>query len=496
MMRSSDAADDDEAEFPDVRLLAAGELNQLDRDLSGYGEGQSLRWVQRLQAPLAILEIRDGDWSFAGVSAGFLHALELSLSEIEDRRLDEVLSREAVLPLIQAADRVRAGATGVAVAVPVRMTDRRSRRVSFSLHAMPKGAVLIEAVADIPTTGATALRRVLLDHLNLIGAGAIYVYDRSPSVALNLSVLLGFAGETSPARSARGMVHPEDLTRFMAHRRSLGASPEGEVARVTARMRHTDGDWRWIEVREQVLSRGPGGAVRQILGFASDVTEHYRLAEASSRLSAAVLQAELDERRRIARELHDSMAQHLVVIDLALSRMQREAGDALPIDAVEEIKDALQAAHGEVRTFSYLLHPPDLKRLGLAGAIRKFATGFGARTGLILNLAIDELPTLDAVSGLTLFRIAQEALMNVHRHARASHVEVRLHVLAGEVELDVLDDGVGTSAEHLEHVLVHGAAGVGISGMKARLEQLDGRLRLEVLRRGFRLRATLPVRPG
>ena len=492
-MRSSDAADDNEDGFPDISLLAAGEPNQLDRDLSDYGEGQSLRWIQRLQAPLAILEIRDGGWSFAGVSAGFLHALELSLSEIEDRRLDEVLSREAVLPMIQAADRVRAGATGVSVTVPVRMSERRSLRVNFALHAMPNAAVMIEAA---PAAGVTALRRVLFDHLNLIGAGATYVYDRSPSVALNLSVLLGFAGETPTARSARGMVHPEDLTRFMAHRRSLAASPDGEVARVTARMRHSDGDWRWIEVREQVLSRGPGGAVRQILGFASDVTEHYRLAEASSRLSAAVMQAELDERRRIARELHDSMAQHLVVIDLALSRMRREAGDALPIDAVEEIKDALQAAHGEVRTFSYLLHPPDLKRLGLAGAIRKFATGFGVRTGLILNLAIEELPTLDAVSGLTLFRIAQEALMNVHRHARASHVEVRLHVLAGEVELEVLDDGVGTSAEHLEHVLAHGAAGVGISGMKARLEQLDGRLRLEVLRRGFRLRATLPVRPG
>lgn len=213
-------------------------------------------------------------------------------------------------------------------------------------------------------------------------------------------------------------------------------------------------------------------------------------------LSAAVMQAELDERRRIAREVHDAMAQHLVVIDLTLSRIQREAGDALPPNAVEEIKDALRAAHSEVRTFSYLLHPPDLERFGLTTAVEKFATGFAARTGLIMTLAIEDLPALDAVSSLTLFRVAQEALMNVHRHARAAHVDIRLHIVAGEVELEVADDGVGASPEHLEHVLTHGAAGVGISGMKARLEQLDGRLRLEVLPRGLRLRATLPVRPG
>jgi len=439
-----------------------------------------------------------GGWRFAGVSEGLLHALELSRPEIEGRSLDDVLAREAVLPLIQAADRARAGAADVSVTVPVRMPDRRSRRVRLTLHAMTDAAVMIEMAAEGRPAGVTALRQVLFDHLNLIGAGATYVYDRSPSVALNLSVLLGFSGETprTAARSARGMVHPEDLTRFMAHRRSLAASPDGEVARVTARMRHSDGGWRWIEVREQVLSRGPAGAVRQILGFASDVTEHYHLAEASSRLSAAVMQAELDERRRIARELHDSMAQHLVVIDLTLSRMQREVGDALPPDAVEEIKDALRAAHSEVRTFSYLLHPPDLERLGLTGAVEKFATGFGARTGLIMNLAIEDLPVLDAVSGLTLFRIAQEALMNVHRHARASHVEVRMHIVAGQVELEVADDGVGASPAHLDHVLAHGAAGVGISGMKARLEQLEGRLRLDVLPRGLRLRATLPVRPG
>lgn len=367
-MRSNGPTEKQGAGFLSGQFLTAKELFDLNRNLSFFDEYVPVSWVRGVEAPLAILGRRDGVWRFAGASMGWLHALELSGPEIEARLPEEVLSREAALPLIQAADRVHAGVEALTVVVPVRLPERRARRITFTLHALSDTTVLVEVVSGARTAG------------------------RADSVA--------------------------------------------------------------------------------------------------------VLRAELEERRRIARELHDSMAQHLVIIDLTLSRMQREAGDALPSDAVEDIRNALRVAHGEVRTFSYLLHPPDLERLGLAGAMGKFAAGFGVRTGLEVNLRIDPLPVLDALSGLTLFRIAQEALMNVHRHAHAAQVDVSLHIVDGEVVLEVADDGIGAEPGQIEQILINGAAGVGIPGMKGRLEQLDGRLHLDGGPDGFRLSASLPVRPG
>ncbi|GAA0637096.1 histidine kinase [Brevundimonas lenta] len=433
---------------------------------------------------------------FAKVSDGLLHTLEWSRPEVVGRRMEDVLPLEAHLPLELAFNRIADGADVAEATATVRVARRRARRMRFRLHPTASGAVVIEVAPATDRADSTgSWRRVLFDHLNLISAGTTYIYDRSPSVGLKLSVLLGFSEEGAQTRSrpARGLVHPDDLQRFLGHRRSLASAPDGHTSTVTTRMRHSDGSWRWIEVREQILNRDSHGAVRQILGFASDVTEHHELAQATTRLAAAVMKAEIDERRRIARELHDSMAQHLVVIDLTMSRLQRESATPLPADAVEDIQVALRAAHEEVRTFSYLLHPPDLERLGLAGAIGKFATGFGARTGLDIRLTIEPMPTLAPVSELTLFRIAQEALMNVHRHARATTVDARLVRRGREIELEVIDNGVGGSADHIDKILARGATGVGIPGMKARLEQLGGELVIGALDRGFRLKATLPV---
>ena len=289
------------------------------------------------------------------------------------------------------------------------------------------------------------------------------------------------------------MIHPMDLPEFMAHRRRLEAAPDGEIVRATARMCHRDGGWRWIEVREQVLSRTARGGVGQILGFATDVTEHRRMAESLGQMSASLMQAEAEERRRIARELHDSMAQHLVAIDLSLSRLQRDLRAELPADAVADIREALTAAHGEVRTFSYLLHPPDLHRLGLAGTLRKFVSGFGRRTGLDTRLDIDEdFVALTPAAELTQFRIAQESLMNVHQHAMARSVDVSLLVGCATITLEVVDDGVGLSDEAIRGLVSDGVGGVGIAGMKARMEHLGGELEISSVDGGLRVRATLP----
>lgn len=143
-MRSNDPAGNLDIEFSSGHVLAAEELFELNGDLSGYGPINEIGWIRNLLSPLAALDFRDGVWRFTGASAGWLHALELSLPEIETRRPEEVLSREAALPLIQAADRVHAGAGESSVTVPVRLPDRRTRRLKFTLHALSATTVVIE----------------------------------------------------------------------------------------------------------------------------------------------------------------------------------------------------------------------------------------------------------------------------------------------------------------------------------------------------------------
>lgn len=448
-------------------------------------------WIVGLSAPLAIVA-DDGDGPrFTKVSAGFLQAMDWTRAEAAGRTLEQLFALDARLILNHAFRRVREGGGPLEVAAPIRRSRQAAALMSFTLQAVPGGAVIEIVSSPEQRDGAVGWRRVLFQQLNLMGSGSACIYDRSPSVAMDLAVLLGFPETASPSEA--DLIHPEDAPRLEAHRRRLAAADEGYIDRITTRMRHADGDWRWIEIREEVLNRTADGALGQVLGFAMDVSEHHALLEAAHRQSVAVMNAENEERRRIARELHDTMAQYLVVIDLALSRLERTVPGPLPDEPIADIREALHAAHEEVRSFSWLLHPPDLERLGLARAVEKFAAGFGARTGLkIVTETNDELPPLSPASELTLFRITQEALMNIHRHARAKAVRFRLSGSSTEVSLDVIDNGVGLAGVSVDPASGEGV-GVGLSGMKARVERLSGSIAVMPVAKGFHLRVSVPV---
>jgi two-component system NarL family sensor kinase len=239
----------------------------------------------------------------------------------------------------------------------------------------------------------------------------------------------------------------------------------------------------------------PSPARRDMVEIKSRVvTEHHVLVDTIARISTELMTAEAEERRRIARELHDSVSQHLVAMDLLLSQAERSRGAPAFEHGTADIREALREAQREVRAFSYLLHPPDLERLGLPAALSKLATGFGARTGLAIRLQIDEVPTtLSSAGALAVFRTAQEALMNVHRHAQANTVNVTLNALENQVLLEISDNGVGLEGEALRSVLSDGAGGVGIVGMRARLEALGGSVEFDTPERGLRIRAKVPV---
>jgi signal transduction histidine kinase len=210
-------------------------------------------------------------------------------------------------------------------------------------------------------------------------------------------------------------------------------------------------------------------------------------------LSKQLLVLQEDERRRIALELHDSTAQHLVAGKLGLMQIAALADGNPAIRKVSaEVEASLDKGLRELRIFTYLLHPPNLEREGLSATLREFVEGFCRRTGLKavvrVSGSIDYLP-FDLQRAV--LRVVQEAMANVQRHAMASRVSLVVRQSAGRLLLRIRDDGRGivdmTPAGEPQHF------GVGINGMRARLRQFGGELDIKTNMRGTTLFAVVPL---
>ncbi|HEY2461613.1 MAG TPA: response regulator [Candidatus Acidoferrum sp.] len=231
-----------------------------------------------------------------------------------------------------------------------------------------------------------------------------------------------------------------------------------------------------------------------------ETNEALRVTEMSLRqLSARLLQLQDEERRRIARDLHDITGQKIAILSMALDRLTRQV-DPKKKDVREtlrESRDTVRAIGEEVRTLSYLLHPPLLDECGLASAIRWYAEGFEKRSGIQLEVSIPTGVTrLPIDSETALFRVVQESLTNVHRYSGSTSAEIRMSVVSDQVQLEVIDHGKGIEAG-AEPLPLEGSnsLGVGIPGMRERLHQLGGRLEVDFGKEGTRVVAILPVRP-
>ena len=212
----------------------------------------------------------------------------------------------------------------------------------------------------------------------------------------------------------------------------------------------------------------------------SEVKERNRAERDLRNLSAKVLRIQDEERRRIARDLHDGVGQTLAGALMALSQAS-SSPQPLPANCqsgLRDTEDLLQQAIREVRTVSHLLHPPLLDESGLLSAVRWYAEGFSKRSGLKLTLEFDE-PTgrfgRDVETGL--FRIIQEALTNVHRHSRAEAVTIKITSASGRLTLSIQDDGEGIPQDALQ--MSNGRQGVGLSSMRERSALLGGTFAVE-----------------
>jgi CheY-like chemotaxis protein len=210
------------------------------------------------------------------------------------------------------------------------------------------------------------------------------------------------------------------------------------------------------------------------------------------------LQLQDEERRRIARDLHDVTGQKIAILSMSLDRLGRlvQSKGAEVDETLEESREVVRKIGEEIRTLSYLLHPPLLDESGLGSAVRWYAEGFQKRSGIHLTVEIATgLGRLSTDVETALFRVVQESLTNVHRYSGSPDAEIKIFAEGGQVQLEVIDHGRGIEAGAVP-VLIDGVAslGVGIPGMRERLRQLGGQLEVDFGRHGTRVVATVPIK--
>jgi PAS domain S-box-containing protein len=217
-------------------------------------------------------------------------------------------------------------------------------------------------------------------------------------------------------------------------------------------------------------------------------------------LSNRLMQSQDDERRRIARELHDSVGQYLAALGMSIEAARRSMKEIPPkvTEKLDEATEIVGKCSSEIRTLSHLLHPPLLEELGLASAIQWYVEGFASRSSMEVKLELPpKLRRLDESIELALFRVLQECLTNVHRHSGSKTATVKLEADEHQVRLEVIDQGKGILQPLLEtRFTAANRLGVGINGMHERLKGLNGSLEIHSTNLGTTTRAVIPLQPG
>jgi len=292
---------------------------------------------------------------------------------------------------------------------------------------------------------------------------------------------LNFTGRTMEELAGRGwgeLVHPEDWQRLGSNSANLLASPRNYHSEF--RMRRADGEYRWMlgTITPRFLENGD---FTGFVGIAVDINEQKDAEQRLRELSTALMRLQDEERRRIGRELHDSTGQNLAALKLNLSRLNRASLPPELENIVPESMALTERMLSEIRTLSYLLHPPLLDELGLASALKTYIEGFSRRSDIPVHFeAPPDLGRLAPELETAIFRIIQEGLTNAQRHSGSSQCWVSIQMSGETISLVVRDDGAGLPAAVLGQLgNKPGLVGVGLSGMQERARQLGGSLKIE-----------------
>jgi PAS domain S-box-containing protein len=308
---------------------------------------------------------------------------------------------------------------------------------------------------------------------------------------------LDFVGRTLEQESGNGWaenVHPEDFDRCLQiYVKSFDARQPFEME---YRLRHHTGEYRWI-TDHGTPRYAPDGIFEGYVGGCLDIHDQKEAADKARQadVSLQLMKIQDEERRHIARELHDSAGQTLTVLGMSLAQLAQKSGRRSPEIAsdVDKIQGTVQQLHREIRTASYLLHPPLLDENGLYSAINWYMDGLRERSDLDIRLEIPgDFGRLPRDMELVIFRLVQECLTNVHRHSHSKTASIRIARESSQITLDIEDEGKGISPERLAEIR-SGRSGVGIRGMQERLRQFEGTMNIDSGSSGTRIFVTIPI---
>ena len=308
---------------------------------------------------------------------------------------------------------------------------------------------------------------------------------------------LDFVGRTLEQELGNGWtenVHPQDFDRCLQiYVSNFDARRPFEME---YRMRHRTGQYRWILDRgvprysaDEAFEGYVGGCLD--IHDQKEAGEKVRIAEDMTRL----MKAQDQERRRIARELHDSAGQTLAVLGINLTQLVRRVESIAPELAGKgrEIEAMVQQLHREIRTTSYLLHPPLLDEIGLASALSCYVEGLAERSDVAITLDVaDNVGRLPSDMELAIFRLIQECLTNIHRHSGSKTALIRIGLEGESIRTQVQDHGKGISPERLLEIQSHGS-GVGIMGIRERIRQFHGEMKIESNGSGTSVIVNIPM---
>ena len=488
---------EDGAYSEELRASSSSEIATLVGEDRGRAVGADYRALfDQSDIPVALVSTL-GALRFKAASRGFLDTFDLRRATIVGGGLDEVFATAENAELTIAIRRCLATSETIHTTVQVQ-NGANHQLLRIAVHPTRARGFAGHVVLEAEGRGHDVLSQIqrfssLVDKDDDASEPMTYIYDarrqRLRYTEGPLARRLGLHGALT-SQDVLARIHPDDLGVHARHQAARDSLPDDKFVSSTLRLRDTQGEWRLISVRGRVLRRDAKGAVRMMLGHATDITDY--AAAAVEAAGVSVMHAEENERARIGRELHDSTSQYLVAATLGLGAAIRTDGLSDAVQArLKDVQASLETAQREIRAFSYFLHPPELRELGLRRTLEKFCAGFARRSGLAIEFTASDVPReLSSDAEHALFRVCQEALMNVYRHAFARSVTVTLQPKEGHLVLEVRDDGVGVDGvDRFEH------GGMGVAGMRARMRSIGGDLTLDYLGRGLGVVAQAPLPP-